>query len=82
MHAPDLKSHKHLPCCCACGRVDTGGSPAGSFGPARPGLGQQRRALEFVAHDRDRGLAVDDPLGHPWQCEQVNTAVTGVSVTR
>jgi hypothetical protein len=52
-------------------------------GPADAGLGHQRRAAEFVAHDRDRGLAVDDQLGAPrCKCAQVNTAATGVSVPR
>jgi hypothetical protein len=35
-----------------------------SAGPADAGLSHQQRAAEFVAHDRDRGLAVADLLGH------------------
>ena len=50
--------------------------------PACAGLGHQRWAAEFVAHDRDRGLAVDDPLGHRVAVRAGERGGHVVSVTR
>jgi len=58
------------------------GQAHGFVGPAGANLGQQRRAAELVADDRQLRLAVDDLIGHRVATRACEDGGHGVSVTR